>query len=130
MTAYQAFAALMIEVDQLMLDRKGLRELVYEGRNPNPDEQHEAEAIAELFVDLADLVYHLRSVMPENTAESWFTHFGTLADSSPALREFVLKYHKSYPTEMMDALCPWLRSVAAGKHGAHGPPAAQANSDT
>lgn len=126
MTAYQSFAGLMVGVDQLMLDRKGLRELIYEGRAPDPDEQHQAEAIAELFVDLADLVYHLRSVMPENTAESWFTHFRTLADSSPALREFVLKYHKSYPAEMMDALCPWLRTAgAAGKHDPHGPPAAQ-----
>jgi hypothetical protein len=110
MSAYQAFASLMVDVDRTMIDHPQLRACIY-SRAPlptEPDFKQQAEGTAEMFVDLADLVFQLRSVMPPGTADSWFSHFRELASESELLRDFIERYWTSYPREMIEELFPWV----------------------
>jgi hypothetical protein len=114
-SAYQAFASLMVNVDQTMIEHPRLRACIYANAQPSaePDFEQQAEGTAEMFVDVADLVFQLRDVMPDSTAESWFAHFRELAENSDLLRDFVERFWKSYPLEMIEELFPWVLETQA-----------------
>lgn len=109
--AYQAFASLMVNVDQTMIEHPRLRACIYSNAaqpSAEPDFAQQAEGTAEMFVDVADLVFQLRDVMPDGTAESWFAHFRKLAENSDLLRDFVKRFWESYPPDMVKELFPWV----------------------